>query len=317
MSNEKIATETVVNYPSANGADTVTGYFYADPAASPKAVIQLSHGMTEYIPRYRPLAEFLVSNGFAVCGNDHIGHGATCGDTGIPGWFAEENGGECAVEDLHTMTLLAKQKYPGLPVFLLGHSMGSFFARWYAEKYGSELTGLILVGTAGPNPAAKIGIALADFLILFKSSVGYSNFLEKMAFGKYLARIPEPKTAKDWLTHDEEMLNAYLADPHCGFRFTLGGLKVLTQALVHVNRRQWPHTLPQSLPIWLACGDEDPVGDYGKGVKKVYYALQKAGIKQVTLTVYPGCRHEPHTELAPIRDRMYRDLVRWLESHLT
>lgn len=316
MKNENIAIETVVEFPSSNGTDTVVGYFYTRPEMQPKALVQLSHGMVEYIRRYRPLADYLSAAGYVVFGNDHLGHGATSGDSGRDGYFAEENGAEYVLQDLHTMTEQARSRFPGLPLFLLGHSMGSFFARWYAERFGNELDGLILSGTAGPNPAAGIGMALASLLTMMKGSMAHSPFMEKLAFGSYCKRIPDAVTGKEWVTGDPDNLAAYVADPKCSFSFTVSAYHELMFILRTVNRKQWAATLPKDLPVWLFCGGEDPVGNYGKGVQTVYQRLQGAGLRDVRLKIYDGCRHEVLNEGPAARAAVQKDILDWLEAHL-
>ncbi len=312
---EPSVSQTVISFPSASGADTVIGYFYADTVVQPKAIVQISHGMVEYIRRYAPLARFLAAQGYVVCGNDHLGHGDTSGTTGKDGYFAKKDGARCVLNDLHTMSQKARSHYPGLPLYLLGHSMGSFFARWYAEKWGGELAGLILSGTAGPNPAAGAGLAIIRLFTAFKGDTARSAFIENMAFGTYCKRIEAPVTGKEWVTSDPDILAAYVADPKCSFTFTLNGYRGLMEVLSTVNRPAWFTGLPASLPVWLFAGDQDPVGNYGAGVQLVYDRLVAAGMRDVSITLYPGCRHEVHNEKQPARQQLYADILAWLDVH--
>lgn len=304
---------TVVEYPSANGADITVGYYY-DSSTPPRAIVQIAHGMQEYLRRYAPLAAFLNACGYAVCGNDHLGHGATSGEGGIDGYFAEETGMECVLEDLHTMSVLARRRWGELPLILLGHSMGSFFARLYAEVYGRELAGLILSGTAGPNPAARMGIRLTGFLSVVKGSTAFSPLVDKIAFGSYNKRF-SGTTGKEWITGDPDALAAYMADPKCGFPFTLNGYHELMRVLYTVNRPEWAAALPKELPVYVFSGEEDPVGDYGKSVRRVYESLCAAGVRDVSLKLYPGCRHEVHNERPEARTACYADIRSWLDAH--
>lgn len=308
-------TETVLRYPSSNGTDTVVGYFYADPHVKPAAILQIAHGMQEYVRRYLPMAQFLCAHGYVVCGNDHLGHGATSGDTGRDGYFAERNGADFVLEDLHTMSQKAREAYPGLPLFLLGHSMGSFFARWYAEKYGSELAGLLISGTGGPNPAGGVGLFLTDLITTFRGSMAHSRFIDKLAFGSYCKRIPDAKTGKEWVTSNPEELAKYVADPKCSFPFTVSGYHEMMRVLTLVSRPQWAASLPKKLPVFIWSGAEDPVGNYGKGVRWVYDQLVAAGLGDVKLKLYEGCRHEVHNELPAARAELFGDLLAWLDGH--
>jgi alpha-beta hydrolase superfamily lysophospholipase len=305
---------TVVEYPSANGINTVTGYYYDVPDGAPRAIVQIAHGMQEYLRRYDPLARYLTQHGYAVCGNDHLGHGATSGEDGIDGYFAEENGAECVLADLFTMSALAQKRWPGVPLVLMGHSMGSFFARWYAELHSCAPDGLILSGTAGPNPAAAAGLAVTSLLTFLKGSTAFSPLVEKLAFGSYNARIENAVTGKEWVTGGTEALAAYIADPKCGFPFTLNGFHGLMTVLKAVSRKAWPDTLPKDLPVYLFAGEEDPVGAYGKGVRTVYDSLLAAGMRDVSLKLYPGCRHEVHNEAPAARAQCYADLKAWLDA---
>lgn len=316
MLNEETGTETVVNFPSSNGTDTVVGYLFSNSQVPPKAIVQLSHGMQEYVLRYRPLAAYLAQRGYVVCGNDHLGHGATSGNTGRDGFFAEKDGAEFVLQDLHTMSDLAREAYPGLPLFLLGHSMGSFFARWYAERWGAQLAGLLISGTGGPNPAGKIGLALTSLLSRIQGPQAHSAFVEKLAFGSYCKRIPNAATGKEWVTGNADELAAYVADPKCSFSFTVSAYHELMRVLDIVNRKAWAYSLPKELPVFLFSGAEDPVGDYGRGVRIVCSRLKEGGLKDVRLKLFEGCRHEVHNEAPSVRAELFGDIFAWLEEHL-
>lgn len=300
-------------FNSANGKDRVAGYYYDVPDTTPRAVVQISHGMCEYIGRYQDFASFLVQNGFAVCGNDHLGHGATS-DGGTDGFFSEENGWKYALEDLRTMNRLARERYPGCPVFLLGHSMGSFFARLYAVTYPETIDALLLSGTGGPNPAAGVGIFLTSVLAKWKGPRHRSSLINRMAFGTYLSRISNPNTPYDWITRDQEIVNSYAVDPKCTFIFTVSAFHDLMCVLAKVSTPEWAARFPKELPVMLFSGDMDPVGSYGKGVQKVYDLLCGAGVKDVSIKLYPGGRHEMLNETN--RQEVYRDILNWCNTHL-
>lgn len=307
--------KSVISFKSANGTDTVIAYYYVCPAVVPRAILQISHGMCEYIDRYADFAAFMAKNGFVVCGNDHLGHGATSsGENGIDGYFAEKNGGEFILKDLYTMNTLARKAYPQLPLFLLGHSMGSFFAREYAARYPDTLHAALFVGTGGPNPMAGFGMMLSALVSRWKGSTFRSDFLQKMAFGQYLKKIEAPKTQSDWITRDEEIVEKYVHDPKCTFVFTASAFHELLWILKTVNCPQWAKRLDKQLPILLVSGDADPVGDYGKGVAKVFDLLKSAGCNDVSMKLYPGARHEVLNEIN--RSAVYKDLLEWCCGHL-
>ena len=276
---------------------------------APKAVLVIAHGMAEHSARYDELATFLAEAGYAVFMNDHRGHGQTAK---TDGWFAEENGWAAAVEDLRDLAGEAAGQYPGLPVFLMGHSMGSFLARSYIARYGGELAGCVLSGTAGPNPAVKTAKALASLQCRLRGSQSPGRLLNRVAFGSYNKRIKAPVNQFAWLSSDDQVCLAYAADPKCGFPFTAGGFRDLFTGLEEVTSPDWPGRVPKDLPVFLFAGDQDPVGAYGAGPAQVAESLRAAGVRDVTLTLYPGMRHECHNEIG--REKVYETLLNWLDD---
>ncbi len=303
-----------ISFKSSNGVDTVAGYFYTMPQVQPKAILQISHGMCEYIGRYEEFAAFMARNGFVVCGNDHLGHGQTSGKEGTDGFFGETDGRYDVLRDLKTMNQLARQKYPGLPLVLLGHSMGSFFARWFAAEYPQDLDALILSGTGGPNPLVGFGIQVSSLAAKWKGPKYVSGLVNRLAFGAYLKKVEKPRTPYDWISRDTAIVDRYAADPKCTFVFTVSAFHELFCTLRQVSSLQWAQKIRQDLPVWLFSGDMDPVGDYGEGVKKVAGLLRQAGVKDVRVTLYPGGRHEMLNETG--RQQVYEDVLAWAEQHL-
>ena len=308
------ATEDI-RFDSAMPGRTIAGHFFYDADQSPRAILQISHGMCEYIGRYADFAAYMVKNGFAVCGNDHLGHGADCAKEDL-GHFGEGNGIDCVLADLKTMNRLAHERWPGLPLVLLGHSMGSFFAREYAARYPETLNLLIISGTGGPNPASAAGMAVIRLKIKQKGDRARSDLVNRLAFGSYLRRIPHPNTPYDWITRDTEIVRRYAEDPLCTFTFTLNGFQVLVGVQDLVNRKEWADRLCAwgCPPVLLLSGEEDPVGAYGKGVRKVYNRLRQAGAQDVQLKLYPGARHEMLNEIN--REQVYQDILAWCEERL-
>lgn len=303
-----------INFRSSNGIDTVAGYCYTLPGVTPRAIVQISHGMCEYVHRYKELAAILAEQGYVVCGNDHLGHGQTSGENGLDGYFGEKDGRYFVLRDLKKMNQLIRKKYPGLPLVMLGHSMGSFFARWFASQYPEALDALILSGTAGPNPLAGVGIQLTDWLSKYKGGKYVSPHINKLAFGAYLKKIKSAQTPYDWISRDTQLVAQYTSDKKCTFVFTVSAFHELFCVLRKVSTMQWAQSIRKEMPVWLFAGDMDPVGDYGKGVKKVAQLLQQAGVKDVTLTLYPEGRHEMLNETN--RLQVYQDMLHWLEKHL-
>ncbi len=328
-------------YPSSNGRNTIAYYVYepgagapcgtSGPAAgpetlgteadrpgagdgmrpAPRAVVQISHGMCEYLERYGDFAAYLNDRGILVCGNDHLGHGGSVDSGEDFGYFAERDGWRCLVEDAHRLTVRMKEEYPQTPYFLLGHSMGSFIARACISLYGDEYSGAVLMGTSGSNPLSSAAYPLVKAMSKTRGDRFRSRLVNDFAFGTYNAKFRPQKTEYDWLSNDEEQVERFRDDPRCNFVFTLGGFLDLYHLLRYISRRDWAREVPTDLPVLLLSGSMDPVGRYGKGVKEVHDRLAFAGSKDLIIRLYPGCRHELLNESG--RVLVYEDIFRWLD----
>ena len=301
------------SFPSADGKTPIAAYFWWSEEVKPRAIIQLSHGMCEYIQRYDAWARRFVEAGYVFCGNDHLGHGNSAPKAGDLGYMAKRGGADLLVEDVHRMTLLAKEKFEGLPLVLYGHSMGSFVARVYLSRYGEELAGALISGTAGPGQPTGLGKKMAHAVGTVRGQRYRSRFLTAMAFGSYNKRFKEEKSLFSWLTRDEKVRAAYADDPFCTFVFTTAGYDTLFSLLGAVSEKKWAYGVPKRLPVLLFSGDMDPVGAYGKGVQKVYERLVAADCN-VRLKLYEGGRHEMHNETN--KDEVFADLLAYLEEIL-
>lgn len=277
----------------------------------PAGVLQISHGMIDHIERFTALAEYMAERGYVVAGSDHLGHGDSVVSKDKWGYFAKKNSSYIVVNDLYRLTGIMKKKYPDLPYFLLGHSMGSFMARRYAMEHGDELTGLLILGT-GNQPKLMVagGSIVAGIVGLIKGDSYRSEFLKKLMFGSYNKRIKELRTDNDWLTTDEQIVDLYNADPKCTYTFTVNGNKCVLSTLKFISKKSNIARIPRNLPVILASGLEDPVGDYGNGVRKLY-DLYKSYIDDVELKLYEGCRHELHSEKN--KDEVFADLCAWMQ----
>ena len=304
--------KTTFNFVSSNQIDTIQAFIYADNLIKPKAIVQLSHGMCEYISRYDDFAFFLVSNGYIVCGNDHLGHGSTSGTTSIDGYFAPSNGSEYVLKDLYAMNRLVRDMHEDLPIVLLGHSMGSLFARKYASLYPDTIDALILSGTAGPNPFSNIGIALTAFIAKTRGSEYRSKLVDTLAMGNYCKKIKNSTSKHDWVTNDLDILEKYKKDEKCTFMFTVSAFHEVMRVLKDVNTQKWANTLDKDKPILMFSGDMDPVGGYFKGIEKVFRFLENANIKDLTLRKYPDGLHEMLN--ATNREEVYQDILCWLNT---
>ena len=283
------------------------------PEGEPVAVLQIIHGMNEYIRRYDAFAAYMAERGFVVVGEDHLGHGESVPEGGTYGYFCENDPATIIVRDVHRLKKLTQQDYPTLPYLILGHSMGSFVARLYAARYGKNLQALLISGTAGKNPAAGPGKALVALVSLFGGKKGTSKLLYMLTTGNNNKQT-EQKTLVDWICHDEEVCRKYIKDPWCSFIFTNSGYGELLELVDRCNRPEWYAAIPKDLPVWLYAGDEDAVGNNGKGVTEVYEGLKAQGLKEVTITLYHGARHEVHNEA--LKEELFRDIIDYLDSHM-
>lgn len=280
-----------------------------------KAIFQIAHGMAEHGERYEDFAKFLCENGYAVYANDHIGHGKSVATDDDLGYFGERDGWLGFVNDAKLLTDLAKGEYPDKPVVLFGHSMGSFIARSYCEKFGGDLAGAVFCGTSGTNPAAGVAIKLADVIAKIKGSRYRSEFINKLAFGAFNKKIEKPRTPFDWLSRDNAQVDKYIADKYCGFLFTAVGYRDMSTVLVSVSGKSWYANLPFVLPVLLISGEMDPVGGYGKGIRQVFRDLKSSGHKNVVMKLYKNDRHEILNELD--KEDIYKDVVDWADKLLS
>ncbi|MBM6401996.1 alpha/beta hydrolase [Phycicoccus sonneratiae] len=284
------------------------------PEGAPKAVVVVAHGMAEHSARYARLAEALTGAGYAVYAPDHRGHGRTA-SAADHGYFADADGWDTVVADLRAVTTHARDEHPGLPVFLLGHSMGSFLSRAYVIEDSRDLAGLVLSGTAGdPGALGRVGAGIAAAEARLRGRRHTSTLLDKLTFGQYNAAFKPNRTDFDWLSRDDAEVDAYVADPLCGNTFTSGFFKDLLGGLAGINDAKRVAGVRRDLPVLLVSGDKDPVGDGGKGPRAVAQQYRDAGLTDVTCTLYPDARHELFNETN--RDEVTADVVRWLDAHL-
>ncbi len=305
---EKTYVLTQSTFRSSDGENDVACYVFT-PVMPVKAVIQISHGMCEHMMRYAEFAGFMCGHGYAVCGNDHLGHGLTASDDEALGFTCEGGGAKHIINDLHTMNDKAHEMFGGVPLILLGHSMGSFIARLYLSLYPGTVDDAILSGTAGPDTPAGAAKILAKLDMIFHGSHHRSKFITKLAFGSYQKRYPADSPEYFWVTRDEEKRKAYAADKFCTFTFTSQAYYDLFDILSRVSKRSWAEKIRKDMPVLMIAGDMDPVGSYGKGVTAVYERLRNAGVKDVTLKLYRDAHHEVLNETN--RAEVYDDILSW------
>lgn len=290
--------------------------FSPDEGKVVRGVVQIVHGMSEHIERYVEFAEFLTDKGFVVTGEDHLGHGKSVGQNGKLGYFCKQDPATVVVRDVHRLKKMTEGLYPGVPYVIIGHSMGSFILRNYLIRYGTGITGAIILGTGmqarGLVKAAKT-VAKIQTLLVGAGKPG--KLIDKLSFGSYNARIAEPKSSFAWLSRDEKKVAEYDADPFCGFTFTANGFCTLFELIDRLYNVESLQKIPKELPVLMAAGDADPVGDYGSGVKRAYESLRSVGMTNVQLKLYNDCRHELLNELN--RAEVMSDILNWLENTMS
>ena len=291
---------------SADG-ETEIGYSVWRGRGYPRAIFQIVHGMAEHIGRYDHFARFLADNGYAVFGHNHMGHGSSVKDPEDLGHIPGKDGYLTLAKDARTLSRIAKERFNDTPLILFGHSMGSFVARLYAELWGDEIDGLILCGTSGANPMAAAGLSVTKLTTALRGDRHRSRFIDFLSFGAYNERISDAKTKFDWLSANEDNVNAYIADELCGRVFTTDAFFNLMTLLKTVSRREWASAVRKELPVLLISGEDDPVGGYKKGVIETANRLRSAGVQDVGLIFYEGMRHEILNETG--RDRVYGDIL--------
>ena len=296
-------------------SDGKTGIFYRQyiPETEAKAIVQIAHGVAEYIDRYAAFAEYLAENGYIVVLNDHLGHGRSISGESELGFFAEKNGWEKVVQDMRTLHDRTAASFPGKPYFLFGHSMGSFLSRSYLIRYLGGLDGCILSGTGHQNPLLVTGgVMMGSLECRRKGSHFRSDFLQNMAFGSYNKEFEPRRTEFDWLSRDCAAVDAYAADPLCGYVSTAGLFRDMMNGIALITNQKMINRMKKSTPILFMSGDKDPVGENGKGVMRAYKCFLKAGMEDVTLKLYPGGRHEMLNELN--KQEVYEDVLYWLDG---
>ncbi len=284
------------------------------PEGEVKAVVQIVHGIAEYIERYDEFAVYLNSLGYLVVGEDHMGHGQSVGKEGKLGYF--HGGWFAAVEDSVSLLHKTKQEYPNVPYVLFGHSMGSFMARTMLCKYRDlGLSAAVICGT-GWQPRALLpgAIAVCQAVCNRVGEENPSEKLQNLVFGSYNAHVEHPRTEYDWLTRDKKTVDDYIAHPSCGFTASAGLLRDLLRGIQYIEKPENLAKMDKAIPVLFVAGGEDPVGAYGKGVKKAAEEFKKAGMEDVTTRLFPLCRHEILNEIN--RREIFEFISGWMEKKI-
>ena len=260
------------------------------PEGEIKGLVHVVHGMTEHILRYDPFMSYLCENGYIAFGYDHLGHGKTANNDSELGFIAHNDGWKYLVNDVDAFENAVRKSYPDLPLYLFGHSMGSFVVRLAAVNFSENYEKLIVCGTGGKNPAAFLGLGITSLLKKIKGDKYISDTVLNLAFGSFNKKF-DGDSPYEWLTKDRNIIEKYAADKFCTFKFTVSGMHDLIKLNSVCNKPDWFSDIKNKLPIFLISGADDPVGNYGKGVKEVYDKLKNLN-KNVKMKLYENCRHE-------------------------
>lgn len=296
------------SFKSATGVCEIHGRQFL-PQTQAKAAVAIHHGMAEHMERYTDFITYLTSNGVAVFMHDMANHGSSNQNRAELGFFGKKDGWLGLIKDYKTVFECMRKAYPAVKHIAFGHSMGSFIVRCFDARYPELSSASVYMGTGGTNDAAGIGIKVADLIAHIKGAHHRSEFMDKLAFGKYNVKF-EKRTSYDWLTRDQAIVDQYIADPLCGYLFTIKGMADLLHLNTAANSDEWYQKVRKDLPILLISGAEDPVGEYAKGIDEVYNKLLQSGHTAVEEKLYPECRHEVLNELN--KEEVYEDIYSFI-----
>ena len=305
------------HFPSRDRHTTIRAVRYLPDDGVVRAVLQITHGMQEYIDRYDDFADYLTNNNIVVYGMDLLGHGQSVRSEHDWGFMAEPGPSDTIISDMHTLYEIIKEDIPGEPVFMLGHSMGSFLLRKYIMTFGKEINGAIIMGTGfTPESTSKMGLCIVNLLARFKGWRRPSRLVEKMMFGRAYKKfsMDGSRPEDSWLTRDTEIVRKYYADPRCTFKFKLNGYKGLIETVLQTCSHTCINKTPDQLPVLLISGEDDPVGDLGHGVKIVHNMFNDAGIRDLTCIMYRDHRHEILNEIG--KEHVYKDILKWIVDRI-
>lgn len=299
------------SFKSATGVCRIHGCEFL-PEGEVRAVVIIHHGMAEHINRYADYVKHLTDMGYAVFMHDMANHGKSNQKTELLGYFGENDGYKNLVKDLKTVYDLAKKEFPDKKIIMFGHSMGSFIIRCFDCAYPGASDASVYMGTGGSNPAAGMGKAISNLIASIKGSTYKSKMLDKITFGSFNKKT-DKKTSFDWLTRDSAIVQKYIDDDYCGFLFTVKGMNDLVNLNVWANSAECYNTVKKDLPILLVAGADDPVGAYSKGINEVADKMKASGHTNVTVKLFPGCRHEVLNETN--RQEVYEGIDEFLDAN--
>lgn len=302
-------------FPSADGATTLYGRTWVPDHDAPKAVLQLVHGIAEHIGRYDRFARFMSDHGYLVCAEDHLGHGNTPENAEDLGYTADKDGWVKMTDNVHALHERIAPQYPGIPYFILGHSMGSFLTRSYLIRYPGTVDACALLGTGQqPESVLKAGLAACRLEQIRLGKRGRSKLLQSLCFGAYNSQFKPNRTESDWVCSVDEVVDAYIADPFCQVMPTVTLMRDMLTGIRFNQQAENLTKMDKTTPVFFLSGDQDPVGSNGKGVRAAYQSFLDAGCSHVRLKLYPGGRHEMLNEHN--WQDVYDELLSWFDQQI-
>ena len=302
---------TEAYYHSTTGEDMIRTLIWRNDELPPMGVVQISHGLTDHIDRYDRFARFLAENGYVVCGNDHLGHGKAAAEAGKLGDFGAQGTDIRMVDDMNVLTNIMKKKYPDMPYYLLGHSLGSFLARLYAAQFGEGLSGLILCGTT--HLGGKLSM-LSEWVLPLGEMIGADKYSDtgSEVLGKITARYFREDDDSAWLSVSRENRDEALNDPYFDYPITNASAMMVAKILLRASADECYAAIPQGLPVMLISGGKDPIGFFGRGVLTVCDKYDINGA-DTFMKIYPGLRHEILNE--DDYEGIYNDVLEWISDN--
>ena len=308
---------TNFTFLSNDGKTAIHAVKFTPDSGEYKAILQITHGMVEFIERYATFAEYLTANGYMVVGHDHLGHGQSVESKEDWGYFCEGNPSDIVVADIHKLRTLTQEENPEVPYFMLGHSMGSFMLRKYLAFHNENLRGAIIMGTGFiPGNMTNLALKLTGIVAKFRGSKYRSKLIQSLAFGADYKGfdMTGEKPEDSWLTKDVDIVNQYYNEPRCTYMFTVNGYKGLFEAVNFSCDPENAARLPKKLPLFIVSGEQDPVGGLGKGVMQVYDMYKDAGIQDLTYKLYENDRHEILNETD--KQVVFDDILAWMNVRI-
>lgn len=304
-----------ISFQSADEVTTIHGYSWQPDTEQPKAVVQICHGMVEFIDRYEPLAEALCNQGYVVYGADTLGHGKSVLNTKCYGYFGDRNGNWKLLSDMVTLHDLARRDYPGIPYYILGHSFGSLMVRQFVQRFPDFADGMILVGIVNPSIVLSETARIICEITAHIQKDGYryrSTFINDMAIGGYDKHFKDENLRNSWISKDRDNIMYYNGRPECNFIFTVGAYRDMMTAFTEVNKQKNLERMDREMPVLIMSGTDDAAGNFGRAPKHLYRIYKHRGM-DCRLRMYKGCRHEILNDFD--KEKAMHDIIKWLNYY--